>query len=163
MDVILYRCNAERNRLDKSDFMHDAITAAAHIKGNFQADAPEIYLDYHGELEGYNYMSCTIGGYTFYYFCTITADLGQTVRASCKRDVLMTFRPQLLGMQILVDRCTKQAQANDPAGYNSLIPDSRIRITAQSYYREFALTGINFSYPTGYGTSVPQYVLGVIG
>lgn len=163
MDVTLYRCNAEYNRLDKSAFLHDPVTTTASIKGTFRADAPELYLDYRNELEGYNYLKAVIGNYTFYYFITATADLGQTVRLTCRRDVLMTFRPQILDMQILVDRCTKQAQAQDPAGYNSLIPDSRIRLTAQNYYREFALSGITFAYPTGYGTNVPQYVLGVIG
>lgn len=165
MTVTIYQYGGEYSRLDKTAFLQNAREIRdVSIKGMFKADAPELYLNYDGELDGYNYIKIDIdSSTTFYYFATFSADLGQTVRAVCTRDPLMSFQSQILITDILVDRCTKQAQANDPAGYNSLIPDSRIRLTAQSYYREFALTGINFSYPTAYGTSVPQYVLGVIG
>lgn len=165
MTVTIYQYGGEYSRLDKSAFLYGArVISDVSIKGMFRADAPELYLNYDGELDGYNYIKVDIDQYTtFYYFATFSADLGQTVRATCTRDPLMSFKSQLVNTDILVDRCTKQAQTGDPAGYNSLVPDPRIRLSAQGYYREFALTGISFAYPSGYGTAVPQYVLGVIG
>lgn len=107
---------------------------------------------------------CYIDEFARYYYITernlIRKDLTELTLLS---DPLMSFADQILGLSILVDRCTKKAEPADPAGYNSLLPDQRIRISAQSYYREFPITGLDLLYPTNYNAVTPQYVLGVIG
>ena len=114
MDIMIYKCNAEANRLDKTQFLTGGISASATIKGTFRADAPELYLDYHGELTGYNYIRATINGIYMYYFARFSADTGQTVRASCSRDPLMSFASQILLHPISVTRCEQQATQNNP-------------------------------------------------
>lgn len=123
MTVILYKCSAENNMINKLPYLSNPIPAPAHIKGTFRADAPEMYLDYHGELEGYNYMSATIGSSTYYYYCSITADLGQTVRATCRRDPLMSFATDIKALPILAARCEQAAIEAGQIGYNSMIVD----------------------------------------
>lgn len=168
VDIKLYKCNAERKRVDKSAFLGQGLQiTGAQVKGLFSVSEPELVLHYSGDLSGYNYAKINVDGTDYYYFAQISGDVGQQMRVICKRDPLYSFAAQLLSrsapVPILVDRCTKQAQAADLAGYNSMIPDSKIKLSAAGYYREFSLTGINFAYPSGYGTAVPQYVLGVIG
>lgn len=124
MTVILYKCSAENNMINKTPYLSNPITATAHIKGTFRADAPEMYLDYNGELEGYNYMSATIGSSTYYYYCSITADIGQTVRATCRRDPLMSFATDIKALPILAARCEQAAIEAGQIGYNSMIVDS---------------------------------------
>lgn len=163
MDVILYRCSADNKMLNKRPYLSSPITATAHIKGVFRADAPEMYLDYHGELEGYNYMQATIGGSTYFYYCTITADLGQTVRATCRRDPLMSFYDQLLPMPIEVTRCTKQAIEGSESGYNSMLHDPEIMTSCQRTFREFPFTVSGTSTRMVLNYPGTEYILAVIG
>ena len=112
LNLTLYRCVAERDKLDKSAQLLDPIAATGSIiKGDYRADAPEIVLSYQGELAGYNYIRAEIAaGVYYYYYATFTADIGQTVRASCRRDAMMSFKDQLLQCKcICASRVSKNA------------------------------------------------------
>ena len=164
MDIMIYKCNAEANRLDKTQFLTGGISASATIKGTFRADAPELYLDYHGELTGYNYIRATINGIYMYYFSRFSADTGQTVRASCSRDPLMSFASQILLHPISVTRCEQQATQNNPKGWDTYIRDPMIQKSA----REFTIVKLDpyipkFEYPDAAYPDTRQYILGVIG
>lgn len=125
MTVTIYKYHGEVNRLDKTNFLLNGIQINnVSIKGMFRADAPELYLDYSGELDGYNYIKIDIdSNTTFYYFATFTADLGQTVRATCTRDPLMSFKTAIRSMPIVADRTTKQAIEAGQIGFNSMLQD----------------------------------------
>lgn len=164
MDIMIYKCNAEVNRLDKNQFLTGGISATATIKGTFRADAPELYLDYHGELTGYNYIRATINGVYMYYFARFSADTGQTVRASCSRDPLMSFAAQILDTPIYVTRCEQQATESNLRGWDTYIRDPLIQKSA----REFTIVKIDtnfpkFEYPDASYPDTRQYILGVIG
>ena len=134
------------------------------LKGN-------IIIDYSFNADAANYCSITesSGGETpvtrtrYAFITDRIKGVGGRLTLVLEEDPLMTFKARILNLDILVERCTKQAQIGDPAGYNSLLPDSRVPVTSQAYYREFVIPGLNFEYPTNYASSANQYVLGVIG
>lgn len=130
------------------------------VRGDISVDTPVILLQ--ATILTGNYVHIPEFG-RYYWITDRNIERTDLTELTLRSDPLMSFAGQILGLDILVERCTKQAQQGDPAGYNSLLPDGRIPITSQSYYREFVIPGLSFAYPTGYGTSVNQYILGVIG
>lgn len=130
------------------------------VRGAVVVDNPVVTVE--GTWKSGNY--CYIPDFGRYYYI-IERDLERkdlTV-LYLQSDPLMSFASQILDQTILVNRCTKKAEPGDPAGYNSYLHDGQIRISSQSYYREFAVPGISFEYPTNYNNVTPQYILGVIG
>lgn len=145
-----------------------------------------IIIDWSGDYEGCNYLTMTETWgdeepqtrTTYYYITDIIKDIGGKMRLYLRRDVLMTFRgnsggnpSQIYNMDILVTRCAKQAQNQSPHGYNSMLEDPEVAISAQKYYREFAfkqhtgtaLVDFIFTYKDYDDPNYSQYVLGVIG
>lgn len=130
------------------------------VRGDVSVDAPVILLQ--ATILVGNYVHIPEFG-RYYWITDRNIERTDLTELTLRSDPLMSFAGQILGLDILVERCTKQAQPGDPAGYNSLLPDGRIPVTSQAYYREFLIPGLSFEYPTGYGSSVNQYILGVIG
>lgn len=168
MTVHLYNVPESPEHVYKTCNVDTRITPAAGVsgavRGAISIDRPVVVIE--GSYPDGNY--CHIPDFGRYYYIT-DRDLERkdiTV-LQLQSDPLMSFSGQLTdpvrGPFILVTRCTKQAEPDDPAGYNSLLPDPRLNVLSVAYYREFALPGLDFAYPTGYSSDTPQYILGVIG
>ena len=123
MTITIYKCSSENNRLDKSGFLMDPLTVTATIKGDYSADAPELYLQYSGELSGYNYISALINGAQQYYFARFVAGIGQTVRAICRRDPFMSFAAGIKSLPIIASRSAQRAADDQSAGWNAYMHD----------------------------------------
>ena len=164
MDITLYKCRAENNCLDKRGFLDSALLINnAQVKGTFDVVAPQLLLQYRGDLSGYNYAKIIVDGTTYYYYATVSGEIGSAMRVSCRRDPATSFLSQLLQTPIEVTRCTKQAIEGSESGYNSMIHDTEIVTSCQRTYREFPFTldgtsnRMSLTYP---GT---EYILAVIG
>lgn len=127
MNITLYKCSSENARLDKSAFLSGGIEiTGATIKGQYVADAPDMVFSYGGELDGYNYIRAEVAsGVYHYYYAKFCADLGQTVRAMCRRDPLQTFRAQIINQKIIASRSSQRAESGDAAGWNAYLQDSQ--------------------------------------
>ena len=127
MNIMLYKCSSENARLDKSAFLSGGIEiTGATIKGQYVADAPDMIFSYSGELDGYNYLRAEVAsGVYHYYYAKFCADLGQTVRAMCRRDPLQTFRAQIINQKIITSRSSQRAESGDAAGWNAYLQDSK--------------------------------------
>lgn len=123
MTITIYKCSSENNRLDKSGFLSDPLTVNATIKGDYSADAPELYLQYTGELSGYNYISALINGAQQYYWARFVAGIGQTVRAICRRDPFMSFAARIRTLPIIASRSAQRASDDQSAGWNAYMHD----------------------------------------
>lgn len=123
MTITIYKCSSENNRLDKSGFLSDPLTVNATIKGDYSADAPELYLQYTGELSGYNYISALINGAQQYYWARFVAGIGQTVRAICRRDPFMSFAARIRTLPIIASRSAQRAADDQSAGWNAYMHD----------------------------------------
>ena len=164
VDITLYNCTAEPERLDKTNFIGTGllITGAA-VKGVFTVDAPEFVLTYPGDLSGYNYAAITVDNATYYYYCSISGDIGQQLRARCRRDPLMSFKTQIKALPVYAVRAEQQATKSNQAGYNTYLHDTMIQKTA----REFTIVKMDpyipkFEYPDSALPDARQYILGVI-
>lgn len=123
MTIKIYKCSSENYRLDKSGFLTDPLTVTATIKGDYSADAPELYLQYSGELSGYNYISALINGAQQYYWARFVAGIGQTVRAICRRDPFMSFAAGIKSLPIIASRSAQRAADAQSAGWNAYMHD----------------------------------------
>ena len=141
LQVIAYKYSGEKNRLDKRDFLSDPLETTAQIKGTFRADAPELHLNYNGQLSGYNYLRVTIAtGVYYYYYATITAELGQTYRASCVRDPLMTFNSSIRSLPIKSARAEQRADdVGIVRGFNAYLPDPQRQILQPTLQRRIPI------------------------
>lgn len=144
LQVIAYKYTSEPNRLDKTNYLIGAKETTAEIKGTFRADAPELHLNYTGQLAGYNYLRVTIApGVYYYYYATITAELGQTYRASCVRDPLMTFRSSIKSLPIKSARCEQRAEDTGAVrGFNAYLPDPQRQILQPTLQRRFEIDSL---------------------
>lgn len=126
LSVTVYKYSGETNRLDKSSLLTGAITTSAEIKGVFRADAPELHLNYaDGQLAGYNYLRVEIApGIYYYYYARITAELGQTYRAQCTRDPLMSFASQIAARPIIARRSSLETDELTQPGCNAYLADN---------------------------------------
>ena len=121
---MLYKCSSENSRIDKTNFLGSPLPITdAHVKGVFNVTNPEIVISYPGDLSGYNYAACVVNGETYYYYATISGDIGHQLRASLKRDPLMSFKTGVLALPVLGARCEQSAIEAGQIGYNSMIVD----------------------------------------
>lgn len=126
MDITLYKCSAETNRLDKSAFLGTGLEITGAIpKGAFKVDAAELAINYNGDLSGYNYAKINVDGTEYYYYATITGDIGHQMRVSCKRDPLFSFLSQNIALPIFSARCEQAANAAGDIGFNSYFADAQ--------------------------------------
>lgn len=126
MDITLYKCSSETNRIDKTNFLGTGLPITGAIpKGAFKVDAAELAINYPGDLSGYNYAKINVDGTNYYYYATITGDIGHQMRVSCKRDPLMSFATGIKALPMLAARCEQAAIESGQIGYNSMIVDSQ--------------------------------------
>lgn len=132
MTVKLYKYSGERNRLDKIPFLAGEIQTTATAKGTFNVENPALYLEYTSgrSLSEYNYAAITVDGVTYYYYCSISGEIGNRMLCSCTRDPLQSFKTDILNCNIIARRTSKQGDLYGGKGYNSFLIDPLHPITA---------------------------------
>lgn len=149
MTIILYKMSSENNRLDKTNFLGSPLTINNAVpKGAFRVDAADFAITYPGDLSGYNYAKITVDGTDYYYFVTITGDLGQQLKASCKRDPLYSFMQAINPLPIIADRTTKQAIEAGQIGFNSMLSDNLQKVLVNQQIQRKPV--MNFAWSANY-------------
>lgn len=103
-DISLYKCSAEKNRMDKSFFLEDEIVLNGTLKENTSIIDPIIVIQQSIlTVALYNYMY--INNFGRYYFITDIVSISNTLtEVHCHCDVLMSFREQILTNDGIVSR-----------------------------------------------------------
>lgn len=172
-----YNISDPPNKLSKT--LGTAIHTATCSPFNPMSDLHgEIIVDYNSAIEAANY--CVIEAGTQAHaaegrprYCFIT-DLikgnGGRLTVRIEEDVLMTFKDAIKELPLHVTRCSLQAgivPEKSKVGYNSMIPDGTITMTAQKYFINipFTKSGVaaEFAYQDAAGDTTNQYILAVIG
>lgn len=112
MNLTLYKTSDDPRTLNKT--ITDAKTLTVQLKSDTDLLNPVFMLSYDSTiLDGYNYAEMD-GRY--YYITDISAVTGGQLRISCRTDVLMTYKDDILQCPVIVDRSSNNwnAYISDP-------------------------------------------------
>ena len=98
MDIILYVCLSERQAIHKN--LSSDTTLTGSLRGESSIISPSFLIEY-SNPSGFNY--CYIPEFGRYYFITnITSVRTELWRIDCAIDVLMSFKNQILALNVIV-------------------------------------------------------------
>ena len=100
MDITLYQTTSERERINKVLGSYIAMTGT--LRGESSVINPSFLIEYSNPSD-YNY--CYIPSFGRYYFITnITSVRNNIWRIDCSVDVLMSFRNEILNLEVIVSQ-----------------------------------------------------------
>ena len=95
MNVVISKCSASFNRVDKTEFITDIISINCEMM-NTDTLFPEIKLS--SDYSDYNYIF--VPSFNRYYFVNEVERLsGEHIIVKCKVDVLMTYKDDILNLK----------------------------------------------------------------
>lgn len=101
MQVELCQNLSEKNIINKNISLID--TASCTIKGPLSVENPVLILDYDSDLQNINYIK--IADFERSYFITDIVNLtGHRYQITCKSDVLESFKDEIMGLQVIIDK-----------------------------------------------------------
>lgn len=118
MNIVLYKTNSEKNRLNKS--LTNAYNINGHLKNTISIVNPVIALEYNANILGYNY--CYIPVADRYYYINSISINNNTIELSMHVDVLMTFASSIKASVGTITRGNKGSK---------YLADPRIKNVAQ--------------------------------
>lgn len=125
MQIDLFTCTAERNRVNKTDFISNRFTMDGTIKQPTSAMNVVIEIEKTNPVKfGYNYMY--ISEFNRYYFIEDIQSLGNKrwlITASV--DVLFSFMSDILTTTAIIDKSESESNANLYLDDGSFVMDSR--------------------------------------
>lgn len=134
MNITLYKCTAENNRLDKTDYL----TVMANYpdctsRSSLSLMAPQILIEEDiSVLSQCNYLYIAEFG-RYYYIDSITAGAMGVYVLQCTIDVLMSFKADILQMQGVVERQEQR--------YDMYLSDGEIPIGARKNFSVYRFPG----------------------
>lgn len=101
VDYILYNNSAENRMLNKEAFLSSVQEGTLTIKEDCSLTEPVIFINTSDDLTDVNYMK--LGKYYYFVRCERMPG-GSMYRLIGKRDVLMSFKDNLLTLKVIVDK-----------------------------------------------------------
>lgn len=125
MQIDLFVCNAERNRVDKSSYLTNRFT----LDGSFRKSTSAMNLIVDVEKTNplkykYNYMYIGEFG-RWYYINDISSVRTDLWEISATVDVLMSFKNDILASKVIIDKIENESEANLYLDDGSFVMDSR--------------------------------------
>lgn len=125
MEINLFTCNAERNRIDKSAYLTNRFV----LSGSFRASTSALNIEVDVEKTNpvkydYNYMY--IEEFNRYYYIDDIVSIRTnvwTIKASV--DVLMSFKTDILKSSAIIDKVETESVANLYLDDGSFVMDTR--------------------------------------
>ena len=102
-----YRCDAEENRVDKTDYLFDKQDFYITLKDEAPILGMSIFLDLtnikmNWDIPKWNY--CYLHKFNRWYFCELKSVYNNVWEFKLSEDVLMSFKDQISGLQGMVER-----------------------------------------------------------
>lgn len=125
MQIDLFTCNAERNRIDKSSYISNRFT----LEGSFRNESSALDINVIVEktnplLYDYNYMY--ISEFKRWYFINnISTIRNKLWSISATVDVLMTFKTDILSSTAILDKVEDEVVSNVYLDDGSFVMDTR--------------------------------------
>lgn len=98
MDIILYKTDSERERINKT--LSEGVTLTGSLRGESSVIKPSILIEA-VNISDYNY--CYIAEFGRYYYINNIISVRTSLwRIECSVDVLMSFQTQILNLDVIV-------------------------------------------------------------
>ena len=105
MDIILYVTTSEKQQINKT--LIDGVTFTGSLRSESSVIKPSFLLEITNP-SSYNY--CYIAEFNRYYLITDIVSIRTGLwRIDCTVDVLMSFRNQILALNVIVDRASSDS------------------------------------------------------
>ena len=125
MQIDLFTCKAERNKVDKTEDITNRFTLQGSLRRSTSALTLEIDIEKTNPLK-YNYNYMYIGEFNRYYFID---DISSVVTGiwtiSARVDVLMSFKNDIRQCSAIIDKVENELNANLYLDDGSFVMDSR--------------------------------------
>lgn len=123
MDIVLYQSNAENNRVDKTNYLHNQIILSGTLKNNVSIIDPIILIEQEDFPTNYNYTY--IPYFQRYYFINEVFSIRNKLwQLTCHVDVLFTWRANLANELAVIEK-SQLADSNLYIDDGSFVLDSR--------------------------------------
>lgn len=122
MQAIFYSSTAEKNKLDKTEYLTDGVSTNIRLKESCGMLTPVIIMS--ANVTGKNYVYIPL--FARYYFITnITRLDNDRIEVSCKVDVLMSFKDDIANLKVIATRSSNK--------YNQYLIDKAIAIESDYF------------------------------
>jgi len=126
IQIELFRCTAESNRINKNAFMYGSWICEGNIKEDTSIIKPSILIEKNTPPQNnkYNYMK--ISAFNRYYFIDNIVCVNNNrwlIEARC--DVLQTYKTDIFNTKCILDKTEEPSKANMYYNDGSFILDSR--------------------------------------
>lgn len=112
MNIVLYVNSSEKNAINKN--IGSALTLTGTLRGESSVINPSFVIELTNP-SGYNY--CYISEFGRYYFIKdITSVRNNLWRIDCSVDVLMSFKNQILNLDVIVEDATNDSSESYMSG-----------------------------------------------
>ena len=124
MDIALYTCTSENNRIDKSPYITNGFLLQGTLRSDSSVIDPVIEIEKtNPAIYNYNYMHIKDFG-RWYYNNNIEAKEMGLWEIYAHVDVLFTWRPDILGSRAVIDKSSNVNDANLYIDDGSFVMDS---------------------------------------
>lgn len=125
MQIDLFTCKCERNRINKTEYLSNRFTLDGTLRKQTSATSLSIDIEKTNPLTyDYNYMY--IGEFDRYYFIDdISSVRNRLWTITASTDVLMSFKNDILTSSVILDKVENEVVANLYLDDGSFVMDSR--------------------------------------
>lgn len=149
-NIILYNCTAERERLDKTDYLSNPITLTGNFREETNIENPSLIVESSTQISK-NY--CYIEELQRYYFIdNITIVSGKLYRLNMSEDYRMTWKSGVRNLSALV--------ARQQFNYNPLLNDTMLPVLTDPIVEYVDIPSNTFSVPE---TTAKNFVIALMG
>lgn len=128
MKISLYKCSAENNRVDKTNYLTGLFTMEGSLRDSSDVINPVITIE-HNDFAYYLYNYCYIYKFKrFYYITEITSVRTGIWQLTLHCDVLYTWRAELANELAIIEKTANVNDANLYIDDGSYVMDSRKNI-----------------------------------
>lgn len=141
MQISLFTCTCENNRVDKTNYLENRFVLDGYLKNNTSVIDPIIVIKKSNPaIYHYNYMY--IADFDRWYFVNNIVSIRKDLwEVNAHVDVLYTWRVSILNSLALVDKTANIANANMYLDDGSFVKDSRTFNTVQAFPNALNLQG----------------------
>lgn len=111
MDIVLYICNSEPNKIHKS--LSGGETLDGVLRNNTSIVNPVIAVEFDGDIVDYNYVYIEAFS-RYYYVSNITSIRNNIWELSLKVDVLMSFKNELSHCSAILEKSSEINSKSSP-------------------------------------------------
>ena len=144
MQINLFRCNAERNRVIKTNYISNRFVLDGTLRSSSSVTNPVIVIEKESNPIDYDYNYMYISSFGRYYFIDDIVSVNNKLwEIHASVDVLYSFADEILSNSAIIEKSENNANANLYLDDGSFVMDSRLFNTLIEFPGGFNNNGSN--------------------